>query len=645
MRPSTAVGPTSDFGARHAPVQAGDEVKRGTVEKLTVTNPAPSQTVEQRYMATKLNAKANPNALGDAASARSGGQSGQSQTAARNQGVPSQAGAMTLEKARERKGEIVAKAAPAAGPLSAPPVAIPEGLEAGEQMPALKAKALADHDQPVQMAIVPQPAEGAVAGHEAFQPIVDNPFVPTLPDNLATFSVDVDTASYTNVRRYLVQSNRLPPPDAVRIEEMLNYFTYEDAPPPPGSADPFAVHVEVARCPWNAEHRLARIGIMGTPIDDHDRPPANLVFLIDVSGSMAEPNKLPLLKWGLQRLVEKLNARDHLAIVVYAASTRVHLPSTPCDADHRREILSKIDQLEAAGGTNAGDGIQVAYRVAAEHFKANGINRVILGTDGDFNIGVTQRDELIKLIEKQAQSKVFLTVLGFGSGNLKDTNLEALADKGNGQYAYIDDEEEAHRVLVRRMGGTLVTIAKDVKVQVDFNPAKVAAYRLIGYENRALANADFANDAKDAGDIGAGHHVTALYELVPAGKGAPLAAANTSKFVKPVEIKEKLPESFVVKLRYKKPDADVSRLIETNVVDQGLDYSHASRDFKFASAVASFGMLLRNSPYKGNATYPTVLELASPGLAHDPFGYRKEFVELVRKAEQLAVPALAAPVP
>ena len=312
--------------------------------------------------------------------------------------------------------------------------------------------------------------------------------------------------------------NQLPPPDAVRIEEMLNYFSYQDPPPPPSSPDPFSVQVEVARCPWNGDHRLARIGIVGKPIHPNERPAANLVFLIDVSGSMADANKLPLVKWGLQRLVEQLDGRDHLAIVVYAGASGLYLPSTPCDAAHKPDILSKIDQLRAEGSTNAGAGIQQSYELAAQNFKKDGINRVILATDGDFNVGITEDEPLIKLIEAKAKSKVFLTVLGFGMGNLKDSKLEKLADKGNGNYAYIDSSEEAYRVLVRQMGSTLITIAKDVKIQVDFNPAKVAEYRLIGYENRAMANEDFANDAKDAGEIGAGHHVTALYELVPAGK-------------------------------------------------------------------------------------------------------------------------------
>ena len=385
-----------------------------------------------------------------------------------------------------------------------------------------------DEDQPAQqaprsdgpVAQLPEPASNPAevepAGdNEAFERIRENPFVRAMEMPITTFSIDVDTASYANVRRYLDQMNQLPPPDAVRIEEMLNYFSYQDPTPPPGSPDPFAITLEVARCPWNAEHRLARIGIAGKTIDLKDRPASNLVFLIDVSGSMAAANKLPLLKWGLERLVEQLSPRDRLALVVYAGSASVFLDSTPCDPDGKATILSRIGQLRAEGSTNGGSGIQLAYDCAARNFKKDGVNRVLLATDGDFNVGITQRDELITLIEAKAKSNVFLSVLGFGMGNLKDSMLESLADKGNGFYAYIDNADEAFQVLVRQLSGTLVTIAKDVKIQVDFNPAKVEAYRLVGYENRALENADFANDAKDAGEIGAGHHVTALYELIP----------------------------------------------------------------------------------------------------------------------------------
>ncbi|MGB0070899.1 MAG: VWA domain-containing protein, partial [Isosphaeraceae bacterium] len=540
----------------------------------------------------------------------------------------------------------------AATPASAPP-AIPALNKNVQNEPAQQAASVASavpaiagqngQAQPVQQA-APAPVAGdevnafvpeeLARNAEAFGRIQENPFVRAIEEPLSTFSIDVDTASYANVRRYLLQLNQLPPPDAVRIEELLNYFSYQDAPPAPSSRDPFAIHLEVARCPWSAEHRLARIGIAGKPIHQNERPPSNLVFLIDVSGSMADYNKLPLVKWALQRLVEQLDGKDQVAIVVYASASGLYLPSTRCDGDHKAEIFSRIEQLHAEGSTNAGAGIQLSYEIAAKNFKTDGINRVILATDGDFNVGITQCDELTKLIEAKAKSKVFLTVLGFGMGNLKDGTLETLADKGNGNYAYLDSAEEAYRVLVRQMGSTLMTIAKDVKVQVDFNPAKVAAYRLIGYESRVMANQDFANDAKDAGEIGAGHHVTALYELVPAGKEPLIARVEASKFVQPAQVKGDSPDSFVVRLRYKQPEGDKSTLIERGVVDQGLDYSQASLDFKLASAVAGFGMLLRNSPSKGNLGYPAVIELATPTLAHDPHGYRKEFIELIHKASQ-----------
>ena len=343
-------------------------------------------------------------------------------------------------------------------------------------------------------------------------PIVDNAFQNVRNDPQSTFSIDVDTASYSNIRRSLNQ-NILPPKDDVRIEEMLNYFPYRDAPPSDADEVPFAVHTEVAGCPWNAEHRLVRIGIAARPIDQSRRPPSNLVFLIDVSGSMDQADKLPLVKWGLQRLVEQLGENDRVAIVVYAGASGLVLPSTSCI--NKAQVMSAIDQLQAGGSTNGGAGIQLAYDLAAKKFIKNGTNRVILATDGDFNVGITDRDQLIKLIQAKAKSGVFLSVLGFGTGNLKDANLEQLADKGNGHYAYIDSPREAYRVLVEEMGSTLITVAKDVKIQVDFNPAQVAEFRLIGYENRIMAHQDFKDDTKDAGEIGAGHHVTALYEIVP----------------------------------------------------------------------------------------------------------------------------------
>jgi Ca-activated chloride channel family protein len=586
-------------------------------------------------------------------------QSGQNQAQKSQQaGV---AGAPALAKAAPAPGQMAAAAptARAPAPASPAPAALQPSAPPATSTETAVVSALAGQapaegqkgNQPVRqaepldgpMVQVPEPglnpAEAEPAGNnEAFERIQENPFIRAMEMPISTFAIDVDTASYANVRRYLDQTNQLPPPDAVRIEEMLNYFSYQDPSPPPGSPDPFAITLEVARCPWNGEHRLARIGIAGKTIDPKDRPASNLVFLIDVSGSMAAANKLPLLKWGLERLVEQLSPRDRVALVVYASSASVFLDSTPCDSGGKATILSRIGQLRAEGSTNGGSGIQLAYDMAVRNFKKDGVNRVLLATDGDFNVGITQRDELIKLIEIKAKSNVFLSVLGFGMGNLKDSTLETLADRGNGFYAYIDTADEAHQVLVRQMSGTLVTIAKDVKIQVDFNPAKVEAYRLIGYENRALENADFANDAKDAGEIGAGHHVTALYELVPPGSqnlAAANAAASTSKFLKPAELKGDSPESLAIKLRYKKPDGESSLLVERSVIDQGLDLSQASLDFRLASAVAGFGMLLRNSSYKGNLTYAAVLELAQPALRHDPYDTRKEFCRLVMKASQI----------
>jgi len=467
---------------------------------------------------------------------------------------------------------------------------------------------------------------------EAYAPIVDNPFIAVAKDPQSTLSIDVDTASYSNVRRFLSQ-NMLPPKDAVRIEELLNYFPYHDAPPPDSSEDPFAIHVEVAACPWNAQHRLARIGIAAKPIDQSKRPASNLVFLVDVSGSMQEPNKLPLVQWGLQRLVEQLGENDQVAIVVYAAASGLVLPSTSCTK--KAEISSAIEQLRAGGSTNGGAGIQLAYDVAARGFIKNGTNRVILATDGDFNVGITDDNPLVQLIEAKAKSNVFLSVLGFGMGNIKDDKLEKLADKGNGHYAYIDSPREAYKVLVEEMGSTLVTVAKDVKIQLDFNPAKVAEFRLIGYENRVMPHEAFNDDTKDAGEIGAGHHVTALYELV-----ARRTEANDAKLAlvdrgKPGQSSDTGPQSFTVKLRYKKPSEATSRLIEHKVIDTDSDFGHASGDTKFAASVAGFGMLLRGSPYKGTLTYAGVLELAQPTLADDPSGYRRQFVALVRAAQSL----------
>jgi Ca-activated chloride channel family protein len=465
---------------------------------------------------------------------------------------------------------------------------------------------------------------------ESYDALAENTFHRSAAEPLSTFSIDVDTASYANVRRYLAQST-LPPKDAVRIEELLNYFPYDDAPPPGGNPDPFAVHVEVAGCPWDAKHRLARIGIAARPIDQSRRPPSNLVFLIDVSGSMQQPNKLPLVQWSLQCLVEQLGENDQVAMVVYAGASGVVLPSTSCL--HKAQILSAIEQLRAGGSTNGGAGIQLAYDVATRNFIKNGTNRVILATDGDFNVGVTDKNQLINLIEAKAKSGVFLSVLGFGMGDIKDARLEQLADKGNGHYAYIDSPREAYKVLVEEMGSTLVTVAKDVKIQVEFNPAKVGSYRLIGYENRILAHQDFNDDTKDAGEVGAGHHVTALYELAPPGEGSKI---DPLKYTRASASGAASDESFTVKLRYKQPDGDKSKLLETGVVDGGRSFGEASDDLKFAAAVAGFGMLLRDSPHRGTLTYAGILEIAQPASARDPGGYRGEFLAGVQRARELA---------
>jgi Ca-activated chloride channel family protein len=475
---------------------------------------------------------------------------------------------------------------------------------------------------------------------ESYDRVVDNPFLAVGQNPLSTFSIDVDTAAYSNVRRFL-NEGRMPPKDAVRIEEMVNYFPY-DYEGPKGE-EPFAAAVEVAGCPWNSEHRLVRVGIKGKIVTEEKRPASNLVFLLDVSGSMNEPNKLPLVKRGMKLLVEQLREQDRVAIVVYAGNSGLVLPSTSCG--NKETVLAALDRLEAGGSTNGAQGIELAYSVAASNFIKEGINRVILCTDGDFNVGVTNQGDLTRLIEERAKGGVFLSVLGFGMGNLKDSTMEKLADKGNGNYAYIDTFREARKVLGQQMSGTLVTIAKDVKIQVEFNPAKASEYRLIGYENRMLAKEDFNDDKKDAGEIGAGHTVTALYEVTPAGaktQGATPAVDGlkyqtaTPATVSPPHAAGSADELLTVKLRFKKPDGEVSTKTEIPVTDEGKGFEKASKDFKFATAVAGFGMVLRESPYKGTCSYATVLEWAQEGKGEDSAGYRGEFLELIRKAKSMS---------
>ncbi|HEX8708443.1 MAG TPA: VWA domain-containing protein [Pyrinomonadaceae bacterium] len=475
-----------------------------------------------------------------------------------------------------------------------------------------------------------EPVEGNT---EAYSHIDENPFLDAARAPLSTFSIDVDTASYSNTRRFL-KDGQLPPKDAVRIEELVNYFSY-DYPQPVGDA-PFSVTAEVSEAPWNPAHRLVHIGLQGKRIPLENLPPANLVFLVDVSGSMNDARKLPLLKSAMKVLVEQLSARDRVAIVVYAGNSGLVLP--PTAGDRKGEILSALDRLEAGGSTNGGEGIRLAYKVAQESFIKGGSNRVILATDGDFNVGVTSEGDLVRLIEEKRRSGVFLSVLGFGTGNVKDSTMEQLADKGNGNYAYIDTQEEARKVLGQQVGGTLFTIAKDVKVQVEFNPKQAAAYRLIGYENRLLRDRDFNDDAKDAGEIGAGHTVTALYEVVPYGQKWENPGVDPLKYQQPTAPNEMAgsDELLTVKLRYKEPTEERSKLLNIGVADRRANLAAASENFRFASAVAAFGMLLRDSRYKADASYKQVLELARASTGGDRQGYRSEFVQLVETARLLS---------
>ncbi len=475
---------------------------------------------------------------------------------------------------------------------------------------------------------------------EAYDAIQDNPFLTVQENPLSTFSIDVDTASYANVRRFLMGGN-LPPKGAVRIEEMVNYFTY-DYPQPQG-ADPFSSTLEVATCPWEPKHRLVRIGLKGRELRKDQRPPSNLVFLIDVSGSMQPQNKLPLVKDALLQMIAELGPKDTVGITVYAGSSGIVLEPT----SDRDAIRAALARLESGGSTNGASGIQLAYDLAQRSFIKEGNNRVVLATDGDFNVGVTSRSELVELIEKRAKAGVFLTVLGFGFGNLKDSTLEQLADKGNGNYAYIDTIREGRKVLVEQMAGTLFTIAKDVKIQVEFNPAQVSAYRLIGYENRLMKKEDFNDDKKDAGEIGAGHTVTALYQVVPTGVAIQTPGVDPLKYQSSTEaprLQTGTPaaapvggskEMLTLKLRAKQPDGDTSTLREFPLTDAGLTWERSSRDFRFAAAVASFGMLLRDSPHKGSTSWATAHELAIEGKGEDAGGYRQEFIGLLEKARSL----------
>jgi Ca-activated chloride channel family protein len=473
-----------------------------------------------------------------------------------------------------------------------------------------------------------------VADNESYKGISESGFKTVTSEPLSTFSVDVDAASYSNVRRF-INNGQLPPADAVRIEEMINYFHYNIAGPT--NNEPVAIHTELSAAPWNSNHRLLRIGLKAKTIANDKLPASNLVFLIDVSGSMYEPNKLPLVQSSLKMLVNQLRPQDRVAIVVYAGAAGVVLPATP--GDKKTTINNAIDNLQAGGSTAGGAGIKLAYKIAMENFMKGGNNRVMLATDGDFNVGASSDDDMEKLIEKERESGISLSVLGFGMGNYKDSKMETLADKGNGNYAYIDNITEARKTLISEFGGTLFTIAKDVKLQVEFNPGKVQAYRLLGYENRALNKEDFNNDKKDAGDMGSGHTVTAFYEIVPAGvKDDYSGSVDPLKYQKPrpVPYTSSSDEMLTIKFRYKQPTSSVSKMSHVEVYDKPVALNSTSTDFRFAAAVAEFGMLLRDSQFKQHSTYDQAIKMARAAKDDDSEGYRAEFIKLAESAKLLS---------
>jgi Ca-activated chloride channel family protein len=468
---------------------------------------------------------------------------------------------------------------------------------------------------------------------EEYGRIYENEFKDAEQNPLSTFSIDVDNASYSNIRRFITE-NRMPPKDAVRIEEMINYFTY-DYPQPEGDY-PFSINTEVSTCPWNKEHRLIHIGLQGKSLNYDDLKPCNLVFLVDSSGSMSSVNKLPLLKQSLKLLVNVLDDRDKISIAAYAGSAGLVLSPTP--ASRKEEIIAALERLEAGGTTAGGAGIELAYKVAEESLIKDGNNRVILCTDGDFNVGVSSTGDLVRVIEEKRKKDIYLTICGFGMGNYKDDRMEQISNAGNGNYFYIDNIHEAKKVFVKEMRANLFTIAKDVKIQVEFNPLKVKAYRLVGYENRVMANEDFNDDKKDAGELGAGHTVTALYEIIPAGSAEEVKKTDKLKYQE-TQIKTTAAgseEMMTVKLRYKPPKEEKSKLIEHPVIDADISLERSSANFRFSAAAAGFGMLLRDSKFKGDITYESVIELAKKSKGKDPEGYRAEFIRLVETCALLS---------
>lgn len=468
---------------------------------------------------------------------------------------------------------------------------------------------------------------------EGYGYITENRFLKVTDNPLSTFSIDVDAASYSNIRRWIKQ-NQLPPAGAVRVEEMINYFKYNYAKP--NGEHPFSVNTEVAICPWNTDHQLVLVGLQGKEIPVGNLPASNLVFLIDVSGSMSDENKLPLVKASLKMLTEQLREQDKVSIVVYAGNAGLVL--TPTSGANKNKIIESLDRLEAGGSTAGGQGIQLAYRVAQEQFIKGGNNRVILCTDGDFNVGASSDDELVRMIEQKRESGVYLTVLGYGTGNYQDSKMQQLADKGNGNHAYIDQLSEAKKVLVNEFGGTLFTIAKDVKLQVEFNPAVVQGYRLIGYENRLLNKEDFNNDKKDAGEMGSGHSVTAIYEVIPQGVSTNLLdSVDALKYQKKVkQVRTSGEEMMTVKIRYKNPESDKSILFDQVIKQSDKTILQVSENLRWAAAVAEFGMLLRGSEFVQSGSYDQVLELARTSSTFDKEGYKKEMISLVYLASSMA---------
>lgn len=469
---------------------------------------------------------------------------------------------------------------------------------------------------------------------EDYEGLDENTFQEATQNPLSTFSIDVDAASYSNMRRF-INNGQNPPKDAVRIEEMINYFNYDYKQPT--SHDPFSINTEVAQAPWNEKHQLVHIGLQGKVIPTENLPASNLVFLLDVSGSMFAQNKLPLLKSGLKMLVEQLREEDMVSIVVYAGAAGCVLP--PTSGKEKDKIIEALQKLQAGGSTAGGAGIELAYKIAKENFMKEGNNRIILATDGDFNVGASSNEAMEDLIEKKRKEGVFLTVLGFGMGNYKDSKMEILADKGNGNYAYIDNILEAKKVLVNEFGGTLFTIAKDVKIQVEFNPVNVTAYRLIGYENRKLNNEDFNNDKKDAGELGSGHTVTALYEIIPKGVDSYFKPIDDLKYQqnKPkIEKADYGDELLTVKFRYKAPNEEVSQLIVKTVENTIKALDKTSDNFRWSAAVATYGMLLKDSDYLENGDYQLVADLAKSAKGKDENGYRIEFIKLVESSSMMA---------